>query len=289
LVSTSLCDVAANVLVPVYVARRNWTHEEKELSVTKQPNPSQTPATPAYRQIQAYLQELLTGPDYGPGDRIPSERDLAEKLGRNRMTVRKAIERLITMGLLERNGTSGTRIPVPRVTRPIDSFSASPGIRRIIQAGGGTAGNKLLHFEQARASEKVASRLKLREGTEIVLFRRLWTVNETPICIETSYLPLSIVPDLAAQDLMAGESLYSLLHSRYGIGAMRGEREIGVTTCTEMEARLLNLVVGTACLSLQLQVHDEKGQPIEFMRSVNHPTLVVFKTAQADMSGSVST
>jgi GntR family transcriptional regulator len=240
------------------------------------------PGMPAYRQIQNYIQDLVAGPDYGPGDRIPSERMLAEQLGRNRMTVRKAIEGLITLGLLERNGTSGTRIPAPRVTRPIDAF-ASQGIRRIIQAGGGTAGNKLLHFEQARASAKVAGRLKLAEGADIVVFRRLWTANDTPVCIETSHLPLDLVPDLAAQDLMAGASLYSLLHTRYGIGAMRGEREIGVANCSEMEARLLDLTPGTACLSLQLSVQDETGRPVEFMRSVNHPKLVIFKTSQAEM------
>lgn len=240
------------------------------------------PSVPAYRQIQSHIQELIAGPDYGPGDRIPSERMLADQLGRNRMTVRKAIDGLIAMGLLERHSTSGTRIPVPRVTRPIDAF-ASQGIRRIIQAGGGTAGNKLLHFEQARASAKVAARLKLEEGADIVMFRRLWTASDTPICIETSHLPLALVPDLAAQDLMAGESLYSMLHNRYGIGQMRGEREIGVAACTEMEGRLLDLSPGTACLSLQLLVQDDKGRPVEFMRSVNHPKLVVFKTSQADM------
>jgi len=254
------------------------------VSPPKQPDEPHGSAGPAYKQIQTYIQELLDSADYNPGDRIPSERALAEQLGRNRMTVRKAIEGLITMGLLERNSTSGTRIPVPRVTRPIDSSFGSQGIRRIIQAGGGTAGNKLLHFEQAKASSKVADRLKLEVGADIVMFRRLWTANDIPVCIETSHLPLALVPDLAAQDLMGGESFYSLLHSRYGIGAMRGDREIGVTTCNEMEARLLDLGVGTACLSLQLQVHDEAGRPIEYMRSVNHPKLVVFKTGQIDLS-----
>jgi len=258
-----------------------------KLKQPKQPKQPKEAAAPAYKQIQAYLQDLLAGPDFGPGDRIPSERVLAEQLGRSRMTVRKAIEGLITMGLLERNGTSATRIPVPRVTRPMDVF-ASQGFHRIIQSGGGTAGNKLLHFEQARASAKVASRLNLEEGTEIVMFRRLWTANETPVCIETSHLPLSLVPDLAAEDLMAGESLYSLLHSRYGIGAMHGEREIGIATCNEMEARLLNLGLGTTCLLLQVQVHDEKGRPIEFTRSLNHPKFVIFRTSPADMSETVA-
>jgi len=166
----------------------------------------------------------------------------------------------------------------------MDSFS-SQGFRRIIQAAGGTAGNKLLHFEQARASAKVAQRLDVPEGEEIVIFRRLWTANDTPVCIETSHLPLSLVPDLAAQDLMAGESLYSLLHERYGVGELHGDREIGVATCNDMEARLLNLAAGSTCLSLQVQVRDGKGRPVEYMRSLNHPKFVVFKTNTTQVSG----
>jgi len=238
---------------------------------------------PAYKQIEVYLEELLASSDYGPGDRIPSERVLAEQLGRNRMTVRKAIEGLIARGMLERDRTSGTKIPVPRVARPMEAF-VSQGFRRIIQAGGGAAGNKLLHFEQARATAKVASRLKLEEGAEIVIFRRLFTANDTPVCIETSHLPLALVPDLAAEDLMAGESLYDVLHNKYGIGAMHSEREIGVANCNELEARLLNLSVGTTCLSLLVGVYDEKGRPIEYTRSLNHPKFVVFRTAPADSS-----
>jgi GntR family transcriptional regulator len=259
------------------------------LKVTERSDQLEEAAAPVYKQIQVYLQDLLAGPDYGPGDRIPSERALAETLGRNRMTVRKAIEGLIAKGLLERHSTSGTRVPVPRVTRPIDGFSLANSMTRIIQAGGGIAHSKLLHFEQAHASAKVASRLSLSEGADIVMFRRLWATDETPICIETTHLPLSRVPDLAAQDLMEGASLYSLLHARYGVNAIRGEREIGIANCTEMEARLLGLDPGTACLSLQLLALDSSGQPIEFTRSVNHPTLVVFKTLQADMSGLVTT
>jgi GntR family transcriptional regulator len=259
------------------------------LNVTERPDQSQEAATPAYKQIQVYLQDLLAGPDYGPGDRIPSERALAEQLGRNRMTVRKAIEGLITKGLLERHGTSGTRVPVPRVTRPIDGFSLSNSMTRMIQAGGGTAHSKLLHFEQSRASAKVASRLRLSEGADIVMFRRLWAADETPICIETSHLSLSLVPDLAAQDLMEGGSLYSLLHDRYGISAIQGEREIGIANCSEIEGRLLGLEAGTACLSLTLLMCDANGRPIEFTQSVNHPKLVVFKTRHADMAGLVAT
>ena len=254
--------------------------------VRERPEETQSDAIPAYRQIQKYLQELIAGPDYGPGDRIPSERVLAEQLGRNRMTVRKAIEGLIAKGLLERHSTSGTRVPLPRVNRPIDSFSLSQGFHRIVQAGGGTAASKLLHFEQGHASSKVANRLKLGDGEDVVTFRRLWAANDTPVCIETTYLPLSLVPDLAAEDLMGGGSLYDLFRDRYGItGPIHGERELGIVDCSEMEGRLLDLPPGTPCLSLNMLVEDQNNRPIEFTRSVNHPKLVVFKTAQAQFSG----
>jgi GntR family transcriptional regulator len=249
-----------------------------------QPSQSSEKELPAYRQIEAYLQDLLAGADYGPGDRIPSERDLAETLGRNRMTVRKAIEGLIAKGLLERHGTSGTRIPAPRLTRPLDPF-ASQGIRKVIQASGSTAASKLLHFEQTKATAAVAHRLQLPEGADIVLFRMLWTANDTAVCVDTVHLPLALVPDLAAQDLIVSESVYALLWDRYQVRAMRAEREIGVVNCSEMEGRLLGLDVATPCLSQWSLRFDEKEVPFEYVRSINHPKFVVFKTTLPDGTG----
>ncbi|MCW3475319.1 GntR family transcriptional regulator [Limobrevibacterium gyesilva] len=238
------------------------------------------PRVPVWLEIRRYIQDLIAGPGYAPGDRIPSERALAEQLAANRMTVRKAVDSLVAMGLLERNGTSGTRITAPRVARPVDAHT-SQGIARIVRAGGGTPGNKLLHFEQARATGKIAERLHVPEGAELVVFRRLWTVNDTPFCIETSHLPADRVPGLAAEDLMAGQSLYGLLHDRYGITTTGGERLIGIGFCNDMEARLLHLKPGAAILLLRLLVSDEAGRPIEYMTSVNHPQLVVFRTTKA--------
>ncbi|MBI1774107.1 MAG: GntR family transcriptional regulator [Proteobacteria bacterium] len=239
------------------------------------------PRTPIYVQVQDRIQELIGGPDFGPGDRVPSERSLAEELGINRMTVRKAIERLVDIGLLERNGTSGTRIPVPRVMRPVEGHGFS-GITRIIRSAGGTPGNKLLHFELGRATAKVASRLAIAEGAELVLVRRLWTVNETPFCIETSHLPAALIPDLHAEDLTAGQSLYGLIKTRHNIDIASSERLIAVALLTEMEARLLRLKAGGPALLLRLVAFDQTGRPIEYMTSVNHPQLVVFKTAKAE-------
>lgn len=239
---------------------------------------------PLYLTIQRYVQELIDGPDYGPGDNIPSERLLAERLGANRMTVRKAIDRLVTMGLLERNSTSGTRIPRPRVARPLDPRT-SLGISRLIQGGGGEPGSRLLGFDHLPANENTAIRLHLPEGSPLIVIRRLWTVDAIPFCIETSHIPAARVPGLSAKDLADGQSLHGLMRARYGVDVFSGEREIGLARCTEAEAGLLRLSPGDSGLVLRLINADGAGQPLEYLRSLNHPQLVVFRTAPLQPQG----
>jgi GntR family transcriptional regulator, transcriptional repressor for pyruvate dehydrogenase complex len=56
------------------------------------------------------LRELLARGHYQPGDRLPSERELAEGLGLSRPTLREAIRRLTEAGLLESRRGSGTYV-----------------------------------------------------------------------------------------------------------------------------------------------------------------------------------
>ena len=59
-------------------------------------------------EIRAELNELLN--EFYPGQKIPSERVLAERFGVARMTLRHAIETFILEGKLERRPGSGTYI-----------------------------------------------------------------------------------------------------------------------------------------------------------------------------------
>lgn len=59
-------------------------------------------------EIEDRLLTAIAVGDYLPGSRLPSERDLALSLGVGRMTVREAIARLVSRGILEtRRGRNG--------------------------------------------------------------------------------------------------------------------------------------------------------------------------------------
>jgi len=230
-----------------------------------------------YQRVESYIKTLLNSSDYAPGDRIPSERDFAERLNVNRATVRRAVAKLIEDGVLEGYGTGGTRVATPKLSRKLDIYR-SIGVGRVITAGGGIPSNKLLHFHVEPAGPRMAEHLRVSESDDITILRRLWSVDDRPFCIETSYLVTRLLPDLTAEDLVAGQSLYAFLRTRYGYETVNTERTITVAYLNGMESRLLEMPEGAAALSMRLTVETSSGDVIEYMNSINNPKLVVFRT-----------
>src|SRR4051812_12122234 len=77
------------------------------------------------------LREVLEGlvAERAPGSALPSERELAERFGLARMTVRAEIERLTAEGLLYRLHGRGTFVAEPRVAQAVTFSSFSEDMR----------------------------------------------------------------------------------------------------------------------------------------------------------------
>jgi GntR family transcriptional regulator len=63
--------------------------------------------TPRYAQLRTALYELIQAGVLGPGAALPSERELERLTGWSRVTVRKALEQLISEGVVTAKGGSG--------------------------------------------------------------------------------------------------------------------------------------------------------------------------------------
>jgi GntR family transcriptional regulator len=232
---------------------------------------------PAWLRAQGAIEEMIASSAYAAGEKIPSERRLAEQFGLSRMTVRQAVESLVRVGVLERDSTSGTRVASPSIRRVMDSrhvFSMSQQIR----SSGAEPGSRLIYFAQTVAGQAIADRLGIEPGVLVIGIRRLRTANRIPLCVETSYLPAERVRGLAAADLLEDASLYSVLDSRYGLRPVARRSEISVAPVGSEDAELLGLRIGTNVLMLCSVVLDKQGTAIEYVISVNHPERVSFTT-----------
>lgn len=229
-----------------------------------------------YEQAQQAILKLIEERSYVAGDRIPTERDLSERFGVHRKTLRKAIDNLENDGVLERRGRSGTYIPAPVVMRPVSGHSFSHSLSQIVHDGGGIPGSKLLYFERAQASVRAASHLSVEPGTAVFVMKRLRTVNDLPFCIETTWIASDRVPGLAADDLAGDLSFYALIEERYGIKPGTAKATLNASTIASSDVELLDMKQGESALVIHSVTSDIDGQPIEYLTSLNHPRRVMF-------------
>jgi GntR family transcriptional repressor for pyruvate dehydrogenase complex len=80
-------------------------------------------------QVFDQLRELIFRGEFKPGQKILTERELAEAFGVSRTSVRDAINKLVVMGLLEQRQGQGTfvRSPKPKETNLIGTMVESQG------------------------------------------------------------------------------------------------------------------------------------------------------------------
>lgn len=89
---------------------------------------------PVPRGVSGSLRALILGGALKPGDRLPSQRDLAEQLGVSRPSVREALTELEAMGLVIVKVGSGVYVAPPDARAPLWRFSDRCSPRDVYEA-----------------------------------------------------------------------------------------------------------------------------------------------------------
>lgn len=209
------------------------------------------------RSLQALLQQA------GEGTRLPPERELAERLGVARETLRRALQELQGEGLLERRQGAGTFVSGQSWLKPLllRSFSEDMRERGLVPS------SEILSLRQLRADAKVALKLKRVPGSPVIELRRLRLASGEPMALEVAWLPQDRLPGLDPQ-VLVGESLYDLLMQRFGIQLRNAAQEITATVLDEEEAAHLDVAPYSPALLVERQVFGSDGDVIEHGKSL---------------------
>jgi GntR family transcriptional repressor for pyruvate dehydrogenase complex len=82
----------------------------KKLQREDSENAAGTVPPAIYEKVIAQIKALLREGQYNPGDKLPSERELSERLGVNRNAVREAIRALTLLGVIQTRPQSGSHL-----------------------------------------------------------------------------------------------------------------------------------------------------------------------------------
>jgi GntR family transcriptional regulator len=146
---------------------------------------------PIARQVTKIISERIRGQDYSPGDRLPSESDLADELGVSRATVRSALEKLAAEGLVLRKQGNGTYINKHIVDVPT-RMGAMWDFIRLIENTGYAAETQMLGSDIRPATEQEATSLNIATGSNVVTLIRRFSADGKPVILASDLIPTSL-------------------------------------------------------------------------------------------------
>jgi GntR family transcriptional regulator len=224
--------------------------------------PSSDSLESLYKQLSRSLNSAIQEGLLKPGDTLMPERDLATNLKMSRITVRKAIDQLVDIGMLIKTQGAGTVVAenvdlvLHKNLSSLNSFTAD------MKKRGLESHSRIILREEGKASAKEALILNLNEGDFVHRLNRVrYLVNE-PLLYEIAVIPASIISITSAID----NSLYELLKSKKK-NPITAKQNIHAIIADDDLADKLEVSLGSAILFVERRGKDEKGLVVEYTQS----------------------
>ncbi len=212
-----------------------------------------------YRRVQESLAEEIRRGRLSPGSPLPPERALAEHFGVSRVTLRRALAELERTGFVSRGTARGWAVEGPRVGEPPNALMS---FTELATSRGLSPTSRIVAKQVRPATIDEAETLRLTPGGALFELERLRLMDDVPILIDSTRIPVVLAPGLDEIDFSTA-SLYAELEERYGVRPTRARFTVEATAASERQSSLLGLEPGQPLLRCDQLTEDEAGRPIE--------------------------
>jgi GntR family transcriptional regulator len=231
-----------------------------------------------YEQVHRAILRLAEELTARAHAKLPSERELAARLGASRATVRKALAELETRGVVRRvqgraggaflNGVDTTLRgpeqvavlgPGRKVQRSLNRVNSVPDM---LKSQGFSTGTRVVAALLEMPPAPVAEFLELAADELVASILRVRFADGDSLSLERMYVSSQRFPALIECDLQG--SMYQLFESRFGVVVGRVEETIEAAAAPPQVAALLGLSDGDPLLKLTRTAHDDGGTPFEY-------------------------
>ena len=224
---------------------------------------------PLFAQVKDALMDWITrglrDGSLAPGDRVPSERELSDALGVSSITVKRALNELQQEGLIQRIQGRGSFIARPR--KLILGLERLYSLTTVARERGLNPARECLQLVEMSATESIANNLDLEQGDPVAKVVRLRMVDDIPLAVDTSYLPLALFPGILEDDLDQ-TALYELMTNKYNVEPIRAREYLEPTLINDYEAEVLGVPVGAPAMLIGRTAYGTNDVPLEYNKSV---------------------
>jgi GntR family phosphonate transport system transcriptional regulator len=213
-----------------------------------------------WKSIAENLTNDIVGGRYGPGDKLPTEAELAARFGVNRHTVRRALSDMNDEGLVHSRRGAGVFVAMTPTDYPI---GRRVRFHQNLRAAGRMPAKEILTLETRKPDPREAEALALRTGDEVHAYEGLSLADDQPIALFRSIFPASRFPDLPAA-LRKHRSVTQALAEAGVDDYVRVSTRLAAKSATPVQALHLRLKAGAPILRTISLNADQNGQPVEY-------------------------
>ena len=232
-------------------------------------------SSPVVETTYEALREALNGNAFTRGERLPGERELARRYGVSRATLRQALAQLAAEGRLMPHpqrgwfvASAGVLSEPPAVLQSFSEMAQGRGLRP-------TA--RVLGQKVRAATLDEAERLGIAPLSAVLDLERLRGLDDVPVCLDRSVLPLARAPALAELDL-TDRSLFEALAAEAGVRIDHSAYALQACAADPEQAAALGIDPGAPVLVGDEIAFDEHHVPAMLARVVYRGEAYRFQT-----------
>lgn len=217
---------------------------------------------PIYHQLEEYIKQQIENGHLMEEAVIPSEREYAERFQISRMTVRQAINNLVSEGYLKRQKGRGTFVNKKKVEQELQGMTS---FTEDMLSRGMSPSSTLLSFQIIPADKKTATDLRIEENDFVYKIKRIRLADNAPMALETAYIPVELVPGLTEEN--SNLSLYQYIEEHLSLSISEATQEIEASIASSHDAEPLGINIGAPILLIERISYLQNEVPFELVKS----------------------
>jgi len=199
---------------------------------------------PMYKQVSKALEETILE-RYECGEYLPSEKELALQFRVNRHTVRRAVDELISAGMIMRKQGKGSQVINNQIEYSLNAGRFTATLDKLRRK----SSSEVLKADIINCPSDIAEIFSLNIHDSVIVIDTLRFVDDAPMSLITHYLNPSHTP--AANHHYSGGSLHEFIEAHYGISLLRTSVLLAATMPTQDEAKALRYSLNQPLLQVK--------------------------------------
>lgn len=211
--------------------------------------------SPVYLRIVEDIKEKISNAVLKPGDAIPSEKALGEEYGASRMTVRKGLAILANEGYIYSIPGKGNFVQKPELNKYCICYDEMNNSINSVDK------TKLLEVSIIMPDDKLAGELQITRNRNVILIRRLFYTDGTPVAYDIKYLLYQKGMPIVEKEI-AHATFPEMLSGSVPLLALRKELTIYAAVPGEEIKKYLNIYHELALLVVEQKLYNSENKPV---------------------------